>query len=190
MLPAFTANGLLPQGDYSLTFALLRSSFLVRGRESANGDACVSDWDSVWRGQLVDNLEVLAAPLWNIGIESLWIAGSFVENKAHPGDIDGYFECHPVKILLGELERDLVKQSRFENADAIWTWNEAAKRRTQDGTASKLPMWHQFGVELYPHYPGLKTGLSDRYGRLLEIPQAFRLSRGLIPRGIVRLAPE
>ncbi len=190
MLPPFNSKGLLPQGDHSTNFALLRDSFLVRGREVEQGDVCIAGWDGSWRGQLVDNLEILASPLRKIGIRELWIAGSFVENKAHPGDIDGFFECHPTKFLLGELERDLAQGSEFDRAGDVWTWNEVAKMSTADGLTRKLPMWHRYRVELFPHYSGLLTGLSDRYGRPLPIPEAFRLSRELMPKGIIRLALE
>lgn len=189
MLPSFDGRGLLPQGDYPLTLPQLRDSFLVRGSSAPGGEACVANWDSAWREQLVDNLETLAAPLWKIGVESLWIDGSFVENKAHPGDIDGYFECHPAKVWLGELERDLIAASEFEDAERVWTWSVAAKRSSEDSPVRKLPLWHRFRVELYPHYPGLLTGLNDHYGRALEFPAAFRLSRGFRPKGIIQLLP-
>ncbi len=187
MLPAFNSKGLLPQGNYSITFALLRRSFLVCGREGENGGGCISGWDNLWREHLVDNLEVLSAPLRKIGVGELWIAGSFVENKAHPNDLDGFFECHPSKFLLGEWERELVEASGFDGASEVWTWNEVAKTATADGLTRKLPMWHRYRVELFPHYSGLLTGLSDRYGRSLSIPAAFRLSRELMPKGIIRL---
>lgn len=190
MLPSFDARGLLPQGDYPLTLPQLRDSFLVRGPSAPGGAACVTNWDSAWREQLVDNLEIVAAPLWKIGVQALWIDGSFVENKAHPGDIDGYFDSHPAKVWLGELERDLVAASEFENAKDVWTWNSMDKRPTEDGISRKLPMWHRFRVELYPHYPGALSGVRDHYGRALDFPGTFRLSRGLRPKGIIQLLPE
>ena len=70
-----------------------------------------------------------------------------------------------------------------------WTWNIAAKQPSEDSPVRKLSLRHRFRVELFPHYPGLLTGLIDHYGRAMEFPAAFRLSRGLRPEGIIQLLP-
>ena len=48
-------------------------------------------------------------------------------------------------------------------------------------------MWHQYRVELYPHY-GQPSGVRDKYGHELEFPSAFRQSRcDGKPKGIVKI---
>ena len=86
VLPAFNTDGLLPPGDYELTFGEIRSSLLVIGP----GDP---EWDTSWRRWLVEQLEVLMNQLWSVGIVEVFVDGSFVECKNRPGDIDGYFVC-------------------------------------------------------------------------------------------------
>ncbi|HEY8741695.1 MAG TPA: hypothetical protein VIU62_01245, partial [Chloroflexota bacterium] len=44
VLPAFTAEGVLPPGDYPLTVQQLRASFLITGEEVAS-----PGWDGEWR---------------------------------------------------------------------------------------------------------------------------------------------
>src|ERR1041384_5574189 len=51
------------------------------------------NWDVIWRRQLVDNLGILVRQLWQVGIREIFADGSFVEDKEHPNDIDGYFVC-------------------------------------------------------------------------------------------------
>src|ERR1700732_4902670 len=87
-LPPFTLDGVLPPGDYALSLAELGTSTLVTG--STNGS---TTWDVPWRTRLVRNLGVMAAQLWQVGITAIFVDGSFVEDKDHPNDIDGYFEC-------------------------------------------------------------------------------------------------
>src|SRR4051812_10521065 len=82
----FGPEGLLAPGDYSLTIDELRASMLVAG--PANGSPT---WDADWRRQLVDNLWTLVEQLWKVGIKDIFADGSFVEDKDHPNDIDGYF---------------------------------------------------------------------------------------------------
>jgi len=93
-IPAFTSEGLLPAFDHKATLTELRESHLVTGEgvESAT-------WDKQWRALLVDNLEVLVGQLRQVGIDQIYIDGSFVEEKDHPNDIDGYFECTPRELL-------------------------------------------------------------------------------------------
>ncbi len=55
----FSPEGLLPPGDYRLTFDELRTSMLVLGPANRS-----PSWDTDWRHQLVDNLETLAEQLW------------------------------------------------------------------------------------------------------------------------------
>lgn len=72
LLPNFQ-GGVLPQGDYQMTFAALRSSHLVRG----GGSPEVGQWDISWRSYLVDNLEIMVRQLWEVGIDHIFIDGSF-----------------------------------------------------------------------------------------------------------------
>ena len=86
MIIEFTENGLLPPGDNSMTFEEPRSSLLVVG-PSADVEP---DWDTDWRLQLVNQAEILADQLFQASITEIFLNGSFVEQKAHPNDIDGY----------------------------------------------------------------------------------------------------
>ncbi len=179
LLPSFSEAGVLPVGDYPLTVSELRRSILVTG-EGVTSAA----WDREWRLRLVDNLDIVVSRLWLVGIDRIFVDGSFVEEKDHPNDIDGYFECDVRTFASGRIQRDL---NALEGAD-VWTWDPA--RRIPDSNSAKrqLPMWHHYRVELYPHFPGLLSGIRDAYGNELEFPSAFRLSRRAHePKGIVRI---
>lgn len=169
ILPPFTSEGSLAAGDYPLTLAQLRESMLVLGPA---GPGHRPTWNAAWRLQLVSNLGVLVEQLWEVGIDDVFIDGSFVQDKDHPNDIDGYFACDPMRIASGELEREL---NRID-PQKCWTWNHAARRPYRGYPKRQLPMWHAYRVELYPHYAGLMAG-SDELGNLLEFPAFFRKSR-------------
>ena len=177
-LPAFTTDGVLPVGDYALTLSELRESPLVRGPA---GRTKHPHWDADWRGQLVDNLTVLVKQLWQVGTTEIFIDGSFVEDKDHPNDIDGYFECDLQRFASGRLEREL----NLLDPHKVWTWDPAARSAKGFGKR-QLPMWHQYRVELYPHY-GQSSGITDANGNELEFPAAFRLTSSGIPKGIIKI---
>ena len=102
LIPAFTSDGLLPKGDYKVSLNELRRSILVVNRSKK-----YPNWDSKWRAGLVDNLQVMVEQLWEVGITEIFIDGSFVEDKDHPNDIDGYFACDLMELASGRLERKL-----------------------------------------------------------------------------------
>jgi len=112
MLPDFTSEGYLPPADYDLTLGELRSSMLVAG--PSNG---YPNWDRGWRVQLVDNLTVLVDQLWQVGIGDIFIDGSFVEDKEHPNDIDGYFVCDLRELASGRLQSQL----NLLDPHKVWT---------------------------------------------------------------------
>ena len=180
-LPDFTDDGLLPPGDYLLTMDELRTSMLVLGpREPRHSP----NWDAVWRERLVDNLAVLVGQLWRVGITAVFVDGSFVEDKDHPNDIDGYFECDLRRLVSGALQHEL----NLLDPHKVWTWDPASRRPYRGYPKQQLPMWHHYRVELYPHY-GQLSGVRDAAGNELEFPAAFRRSRGDgRARGIVRIA--
>ncbi len=180
-LPPFDEAGLLPPGDYEVTFEQLRASSLVLG--PADPDL-YPNWDSRWRARLVNNLEVLTRQLWQVGITDVFADGSFAEDKEHPNDIDGYFVC-PIDFLAsGELQREL----NLIDPHKIWTWDPATRSPYRGYPKLQLPMWHFYRVELYPHVAGWGSGIVDRHGHELEFPSAFRQSRrDGRPRGIVKL---
>jgi len=183
VIPPFEPDGLLPPGDYEVSFPELRQSRLVVG--PCNLGAW-STWDSGWRSKLVDNLEALAQQLWQVGIVEVFADGSFAEDKDHPNDIDGYFICDLQRLKSGELTREL----NLLEPDKIWTWDPASRRPYRGYPKRQLPMWHKYRVELYPHVPGLGigSGIRDRHGNELEFPSAFRQSRrDGTPRGIVKV---
>lgn len=173
---SFTASGMLPPGDHEMTLAELRNSLLVRGPVTPG------PWDSEWRMHLVDGLEVLASHLWQVGVDEVYVDGSFASDKPRPGDIDGYFVCDRSQWGSGQLEEQLQELS------AVWTWETSS--RTYGEGKLQLPMWHQYRVELFPHY-GQSSGITNEHGNELDFPAAFRLARETHePRGIVKLRRE
>lgn len=178
MLPEFDAHGVLPAGDYELTLDELRSSMLVNGPIPA-----LPNWDSQWRGELVDNLEIMVRQLWAVNVTEIFVDGSFAEDKEHPNDIDGYFVCEMRALISGSLEQELNRLDPYK----IWTWDPGSRRVYQGDSKAQLPMWHRYRVELYPHF-GQLCGIQDKYGNDLEFPSAFRRSRrDGRPRGIIKI---
>jgi hypothetical protein len=183
MIPKFDSDGLLPPQDYEVTFEELRQSILVNGPEDK---IAYPSWDSQWRLQLVDNLEVLTRQLWRVGVREVFADGSFAEDKEHPNDIDGYFECDFHQLYSGQLERDL----NLQDPSKVWTWDPSSRRAYRGYPKRQLPMWHRYRVEFYPHVPGLGTGsgILDKFGNEMEFPSAFRqCRRNGKPRGIVKI---
>jgi len=177
-IPAFTSEGLLPVFDYPATLDELRESHLVSGEGVKS-----KTWDKKWRAYLVDNLEVLVEQLWQAGIDQIYVDGSFVEEKDHPNDIDGYFECDRREFLSGRLATALNDLDPHK----IWTWSPASLRKHRGSTKPQLPMWHRYRVELYPHH-GPPSGILDTFGNALQFPAAFRKTRGDgRPKGIVKI---
>lgn len=80
-------------------------------------------WDAAWRPHLIDNLEIMARQLWQVGIRDIFADGSFAEDKYHPNDIDGYFVCSLDVLRTGELARQLNLLDRFK----VWTWDPASR---------------------------------------------------------------
>ena len=181
VIPPFNSKGLLPPGEFDVTFDELRQSILIIGPQAQAERSC---WDSAWRAHLVHNLEVLTRQLWQVGVTAVFADGSFVEEKDHPNDIDGYFECELAPLKSGQLARDLNRL----DAGGIWTWDPASRRSCRGSPKRQLPMWHKYRIELYPHVPGLLSGIRDRWGNEMEFPSAFRRSRrDGTPRGILKL---
>lgn len=179
-LPMFTADGHLPPGEYALTLDGLRQSPLVLGYHEP---AISPVWDAAWRAQLVEFLAALVNQLWAVGIDEIYIDGSFVEDKDHPNDIDGYFVCDPMRFASGQLEHEL---NRID-PQKCWTWDHRTRRPYRGYPKLQLPMWHVYRVELYPHFAGQIAGL-DEHGQPLEFPAFFRKSRmSGKPKGIVRV---
>ncbi len=176
-MPPFNADGLLPVGDHQLTIAQLRQSHLVTG----NGRG-PDVWDAAWRLRLVGNLETLIHQLWQVGIDAIFVDGSFVEEKSHPNDIDGYFECDVHRFRILEQELNLLDPYK------VWTWAPASRRPDTNSAKNQLPMWHRYRVELYPHFPGVLTGIRDQFGNDQTFPAAFRVSRREFKqKGVVRI---
>ena len=180
-LPRFTADGVLPPGDYVLTLQELRESELVLGFGDPKDHPT---WDAAWREKLVGNLAILIEQLRAVGgIPEVFIDGSFLEDKDHPNDIDGYFPCDLRRLATGELQREL----NLLDPHKIWTWAPASRKACPGFPKKQLPMWHQYRVELYPHY-GQPSGIPDGKGGFLLFPEAFRRSRrDGKPKGIVKL---
>ena len=174
----FDERGLLPPGEYEVTFEELRRSLLVRGPRTA-----VPHWNDEWRWYLTQRAEVLVEQLWAVGVDDVYLDGSFVEDKPHPNDIDGYFTCDPRVLADGSLTRAL----NLLDPRKVWTWDPRSRTPYRGYTKRQLPMWHAYRVELYPHI-GQGCGIRDRFGHELQFPAAFRLRRGTDePKGIIKI---
>lgn len=147
-----------------------------------DGAARLPFWDIDWRRTLVGNLAILVRQLWQVGISEIFVDGSFVEDKDHPNDIDGNFECDLKHLASGRLEQELNRLDPHK----VWTWDPASRKRDRETGKKQLPMWHQYRVELFPHV-GQLSGILDPHGNELEFPAAFRLSRRGMPKGIIKV---
>lgn len=177
VLPPFTEAGVLPPGDYELTLEEIRQSHLVQNPDPMS----YKHWDRPWRAKLVDSLEILVSELWRAGITGIYIDGSFVEDKNHPNDIDGYFDCDRYLLASGELKQRLNLMNKYK----IWTWSQRVAVKGE--SKRQLPMWVKYRVELYPHY-SQPSGITDEHGNMLEFPAAFRKSRrDHMQKGIIKL---
>lgn len=169
----FNKSGLLPPDDYPMTIDDLKNSLLVQGPDDN------SPWNRDKRLKLVNNLEILMTQLWRVGIDEIFIDGSFVEDKASPGDIDGYFVAD-VKTLP-----DIVRELNAIDPHKIWNWKDRIYDR--NSTKHQLPMWHRYKVELYPHV-GQGSGIYDENGYEQMFPAAFRKTRDtFLPKGIIKI---
>lgn len=180
-LPPFDDHGLLPAGNYEQTLDDLERSRLVIG----SGEEDVA-WSERTRSRLVSNLRILVTQLWQVGIEHIYVNGSFVESKASPNDIDGYFECDLMSLATGDLQRELNALDPYK----CWTWSPAARRPDPSSTKLQLPMWHIYRIELYPHTGTRLTssGIRDEHGNELQFPAAFRRQRESgLQKGIVKI---
>jgi hypothetical protein len=180
-LPAdFEPSGLLPAGTFLATLAELRTSVLVRGT-ATTGTA----WDFTWRLHLVAQLEVLVRDLWQVGIEQIFVDGSFCTDKPRPGDIDGYF----VTSLLSWPSQ----AAKLRALRSAWSWDPRDMLPATNGKP-KLPMWHEHRVELFPVYdPPFRDqsflGTRTAQGPVF-IDDFFRLTRSHEPKGIVQIAGD
>ena len=158
----------------------VRESILGMGQDREK----YPNWDTSWRLHLIGNFAVLVGQLRKVGVTNVFMNGSFVEDKDHPNDIDGYFTCDVFRLISGDLQRELNLLDPYK----IWTWKPSDRRRAIGFPKRQLPMWHQYRVELYPHMPGLPTNIRDKYGHDLDFPSAFRLSRrDGTPKGIIKV---
>ena len=174
-LPAFTADGVLPPDDYPMTLSELELSLL-----GAGGDQ--EAWDVAWRCQLIRNLRVIASQLWSVGINEVYVNGSFVEDRPRPRDIDGYFTCKLYDLATGDLEAKLNAIDAYK----CWTWDPAARRPHPDSTKAELPMWHRYRVDMFAHWQGQPPDGVDQH-----IPSLFRLQKSTDkPKGIIKLMKE
>ena len=178
--------GLLDPGDYEVTFSELRESILVCG------DGTSPTWDASWRRELVRRAEILIKQLWRVGVVDVYLNGSFVEDKDHPNDIDGYFDPH----LSTESKEDIDKYknliSDLNNLDPhkVWTWEPQSRRPYRGYSKKQLPMWFFYRIELYPHL-NIDSGITDKEGHPLKFPSAFRQSRSTFkPKGIIKVCQE
>jgi hypothetical protein len=178
-LPKFS-DGMLPSGDYGCTFSELRSSHLVTGeRVRASG------WDSTWRAQLVDNLELFVRQLWQVGVERIFVNGSFVTAKPRPGDIDAYFECEVNQyphIIVGLLQQE-----------PTLPWDLARRPIDRISGDPKPIMWHVYRIEIFPHFTDhpQPTGIHDETGRILYFPTLFRRDKETgRPKGVIQIIRE
>ena len=131
----FTADGLLPPGDLEMTFAQLRDSVLVYGP----GDAA-PNWDGAWRAKLVDNLEVMVEQLWQVGINEIFVDGSFAEDKDHPNDIDGYFVVDLKQFASGKMTRAPQPARSAQDLDLGSRRAPTLPRLPQDAVAHVAPV--------------------------------------------------
>lgn len=187
----FTDYGYLPPGDHEMTFHQLENSVLIVG------EPWMSGWDEEWRMELLTNLKTLVQPLWELGIEDIWIDGSFCSTKPDPRDIDGFYSL-PLPDEVMEIQDDLQRRrtiiayysiladrlNQYFN-EPIWDlWEKVIP--DEYGIMQTL-MWHRYRVDLFPSAWGIYAGSLYPGGRLYKFDEFFRKDRFGIEKGLIKL---
>jgi len=171
LLPDFTAEGLLPPGDYPLTLQQLSQSMLVVGpRPVPQG------WDVRGRRDLVNNLAVLVGQLHQVGITDIYIAGSFVQNKPDPDDIDGYYVVDPLLYATTQQPQLLQINPLIPLVPVQATWEYIASK----GKARPL-LCRDYRIEFFSELSIVIPGSPGSWSYFL------RHTRDDKPKGIVRI---
>jgi hypothetical protein len=121
-----------------------------------------------------------------MGIDEIYIDGSFCSNKGEPGDIDAYFNID-FKVETAEeayaqlkiLTHELNSLSEYP----VWDWWN--QRLNHEGEA-KCEMWFKYRVEIFPNCFGVYAGKND-WGQLTKFEEMFRYDDCGIEKGVVRL---
>jgi hypothetical protein len=178
----FNSHGVLKSGTYEASFEDIRSSILVRGSGQDN-------WDHEWRLFLTNQAEKLVKQLWKVGIRDVYLDGSFVEDKTHPNDIDGYFDPGLSQLNRNDMMRFQEMISELNRLDPwqCWNWDPQSRQKVFGFQKKQLPMWVKYRVELFPHLDQ-GTGIKDEQGNEMTFPSAFRHTRfGFKPKGIIKV---
>jgi hypothetical protein len=103
--------------------------------------------------------------------------GSFAEDKDHPNDIEGYFECGLKEPMIGELERKL----NLLDPSKVWTWDPSSRKPCRGYPKKQLPMWHR--------YERLKRGEFEELENLRGLGNlliSLRIAQGMSQRELAR----
>jgi hypothetical protein len=116
-------------------------------------------------------------------VTSVVVAGSFVQLRDAPSDIDAYFELRNLEDWdSGAFELSMQKL----DPTGGWCWSPSALIRCGAKTR-KLPFWCRYRVDLYPDTQG-PCGIKGRTGKELTIAEAFRqCSDSGVPKGVLRI---
>lgn len=82
--------------------------------------------------------------------------------------------------ILVQGPRDRLKYPSWDASWRLWLVDHLEMMVNQ--------LWTVGVSEIYPHFPGLSSGICDKLGNELEFPAAFRqCRRDSTPKGIVKL---
>lgn len=169
----FQKNGLLSPEDHPISLDELEA-LLKAG--PGNGQ----NWDTPWRLKLFEELKRRCHELYSIGIDEVYVDGSYATDKAHPNDIDGYFVV-PRRWWLDQGEEAL----KALDPD-FWRFEIVPN---DEGHAA-YPMAFSHNIELFPMYrehtpeyavcpelidPKIQFFRTDRYSR--KAKGIFRIVR-------------
>jgi hypothetical protein len=153
-----------------LTLEQLSQSMLVLGPQPAR-----PDWDTVGRLRLVSNLGIVVGQLRQVGITDIFIAGSFVQDKPNPDDIDGYYVINPL-AYAAQHQRLMQINPLIPLVPVQSTWEYIASK----GKARPL-LCRDYRIELFSELNIIVPGTPGSWSHF------FRHTRDGRPKGIVRI---
>ncbi len=179
-LLSWDASGALPPGDHAVTLDALAASCLVTG-----GETPPAGWDRDKRSRLVANLRQLVAHLHQVGIDRIYLDGSFCTDKPSPGDIDGWFVTD-----FPSWRGPDGQARRLQQIDPTWTYADTDRLANSQGKL-KWPQWFRYGIELFPVFdpPWHHLSFMGTDHPPTTIDDFFRIDARGIHRGVIQIIP-